>query len=455
MPNIIEQQDLLKGLPDAKISMLLQSPVGDIPPFLVAAEAQRRQAIRQQFAGAEQKESVVDTLTKQMAKVPQNIQIGQMSTPPVPPTPQMQGVMALQQQQAMQQAAPQQGMRAGGMVQRYQDGSLVQSMARRFGTRAPTVQELAQMRPDELAALRQYQSAESMKRLNERARITGGRYGQGEMHQRQLLEAQTQGPFTEFMSPETVTEAAKKLQGMPTIEEMQKTLDTGVSPRKDIPGGRELPASEAARDFEAQMRRIAPRNETAGQENTSTENKSAAEEAALKKRLEELYGQTELSDWEKAQKWFAASQQFLEPDQTLMQSLVGAASAFAGGAAEERAAEREARIAKEKALLEWDINRYEANQKAAADAARDQAEYAREMEKLRFLGPDTALKGYQEQIKGLNEEFNNIETSEERKKEIAGEIEALRASIATIMSASGYGYKGPALEEMRKALAGN
>ena len=73
MPNIIEQQDLLKGLPDARLMTLLQKPVGDIPPFLVAAEAQRRQQIRQQFAGSGSKESGVDSLTKQLAGVPQNI----------------------------------------------------------------------------------------------------------------------------------------------------------------------------------------------------------------------------------------------------------------------------------------------------------------------------------------------------------------------------------------------
>lgn len=292
------------------------------------------------------------------------------------------------------------------------------------------------MRPDELAALRQYQSAESMKRLNERARITGGRYGQGEMHQRQLLEAQTQGPFTEFMSPETVTEAAKKLQGMPTIEEMQKTLDAGVSPRSDMPGGRELPASEAARDFEAQMRRIAPRNERTGQEGTSVENKSAAEEAALKKRLEELYGQTELSDWEKAQKWFAASQQFLEPDQTLMQSLVGAAGAFAGGAAEERAAEREARIAKEKALLEWDINRYEANQRATAEAARDAEQYKRELEKEgRFSIKDQASI-LADQITGIRSQIAKLDPMAD-----ADQIARLQTDLGNLEARLSYIYE--------------
>jgi len=104
MPNIIEQQDLLKGLPDARLSMLMQNPTGDIPPFLVAAEAQRRQSIREQFSGGPQ-ESVVDTLTKQLASVPQNIE-APMQTPPRMPPPQMQaGINALPQ-----------GMRRGGFV---------------------------------------------------------------------------------------------------------------------------------------------------------------------------------------------------------------------------------------------------------------------------------------------------------------------------------------------------
>ena len=46
MPNIVEQQDLLKGLPDAAIAKLMQAPSGQIPTFLVAAEAQRRQHLQ-------------------------------------------------------------------------------------------------------------------------------------------------------------------------------------------------------------------------------------------------------------------------------------------------------------------------------------------------------------------------------------------------------------------------
>jgi hypothetical protein len=417
MPNIIQQQDLLKGLPDARLAMLLQNPVGDIPPFLVAAEAQRRQAIRQQFAGTEQKESVVDTLTKQMAKVPQNIQSGQMTTPPVPPTPQMQGVMALQQQQAMQQAAqqvmPQQVMRAGGPVQRYQDQGLVQRY-NRYGPRGagapPPVPR------DDVSIL------ESMKNFLFP----------------DVAGSEPSGAILQAPTVEGIAEQRKKVAAPPRIfPEIAPGSAGGMAFNKPPPIPRD------------------PENSTAG---TSTENKdiaAAGAEENFRERIEALYGQTGLSDWEKAQKWFAASQQFLQPDQTLMQSLVGAAGAFAGGAAGESAAERESELAREKALLEWDISKYEAQRKEEADIARGKANYAREMEKLRFLGPDTAIKGYQEQIKGLSEEFNNIETSEERKNEIAGEIEALRASIATIMSASGYGYKGPTLEEMRKALAGN
>jgi hypothetical protein len=453
MPNIIEQQDLLKGLPDTKIAMLLQNPVGTIPPFLVAAEAQRRQAIRQQFAGPAQNESVVDTLTKQIANVPQNIQSGQMATPPVPPTPQMQGVMALQQQQAMQQTAqPQQAMRSGGPVQRYADGSMVQRMASRFANRAPTVQELATMTPEQLQAYRTAQQSKltpEQERLRNQTQITGGRYGQGLQWQTEIAGAPIFGAFSEFFSPESVVDAAKKLQQFPTPEQMQTTLDTGKVPTAD----KSLSSVENAQDIAAQMRRLPkPRSETAGQDDTSVENQSAGEAAELRKKLEELYGDTGLSDWEKAQKWFAASQQFLEPDQTLMQSLVGAASAFAGGAAQERAAEREARLAGQKGLLEWDIARYEADQKARADIARDELAYKRELQKMQMLSPGNAIEGYNAQIKALENRLENV-TDEKERQEINTRLSGLYEMIATIMRGAGYGPKGPAsVAEMQAAV---
>ncbi len=131
MPNILDQQNLLKGITDERLSSLLQNPIGVIPPFLVAAEAQRRQAIREQFSGQQPQESVVDTLTRQLAGVPQNIQ----SSAQAPQAPQ--GIAAIPQQQEAQpqEAQPeQQTMNSGGYVQRYQDGSLVQTFRGRAGS---------------------------------------------------------------------------------------------------------------------------------------------------------------------------------------------------------------------------------------------------------------------------------------------------------------------------------
>jgi hypothetical protein len=372
MPNIIEQQDLLKGLPDARLAMLLQNPVGDIPPFLVAAEAQRRQAIRQQFASEASQESVVDTLTKQIANVPQNVNAPTRTPPMVPPTPPMQGVMALQQQQAMadiaQQAQPQM-MRGGGMVQRYQSQGLVQRMAERYGNRAPTVQELAGMTPEELTALRKYQSDERMARLNQRAQITGGRYGQGIAYQRELLENRLEGPFAEFASPESAVEAAKRLQQLPTEEGMNQTLE-GMTPEEFV----NFNESVALPNVAVGGKQPAPPKPRPRPDNLPKPEPGETEDQ-FRARLEALYASPELSDWEKAQRWFAMSEQFLDPSKTTMQSIAGAGQAFAQSAAEQARAQRDAELAREKAMLEYDMS-LAAERRAAAQAERERTTFS-------------------------------------------------------------------------------
>ena len=372
MPNIIEQQDLLKGLPDTRLMTLLQNPVGDIPPFLVAAEAQRRQQIRQQFAGSGSKESVVDTLTKQLANVPQNVNAPARTPPTIPQTPQMQGVMALQQQQAMTDIAQQvqpQTKRSGGMVQRYQSQGLVQRMGELYGSRSPTVQQLSSMTPEELAALRKYQSDEKMRRLNERAQITGGRYGQGLAHQRELLENRFLGPFTDFYSPESAVEAAKKLQDLPSEEEMNRTLDTGKSAADPYRQAYESGYRGIGRMPLPQPPKPTPRPEDLVPQK---EGETADEYRA---RLEELLAAQQPSDWEKAQGYFAMAEQFLDPSKTTMQSLVGAGQAFAQSAAERDRAQREAELSLKKGLLEYDMSQA-AERSAAARAERERTTFS-------------------------------------------------------------------------------
>lgn len=334
MPNIIEQQDLLKGLPDTRLAMLLQNPMGDIPPFLVAAEAQRRQAIRQQFAGSEGKESVVDTLTKQLANVPQNIPAPTRSPPMVPQTPQMQGVAALQAQQAVQQMAQPQGMRAGGMVQRYQSQGLV----------TPTV--------DSLAASISGMSVEEYKRKLEQEKIA--KLGRGKA--RYLLEnptvptseaekaerefyAATEGPFSGFYSPESAYAAAQELA-------KNNERDSRVFPK--LPAG----AAGGMNFAPAPPKAAAAPVETPPPEPGETQDEYRA-------RLEKLLAAQEPSDWEKAQGYFAMAEQFLDPSKTTMQSLVGAGQAFAQSAGEQARAQREADLARERGLLEYDISQSE------------------------------------------------------------------------------------------------
>ena len=51
--DILQQEDIVKGLPDAVLQMELQMPSGRIPEFLVLSEVQRRADMRQRFAAQE------------------------------------------------------------------------------------------------------------------------------------------------------------------------------------------------------------------------------------------------------------------------------------------------------------------------------------------------------------------------------------------------------------------
>jgi hypothetical protein len=408
MPNIIEQQDLLKGLPDARLSMLMQNPTGDIPPFLVAAEAQRRQSIREQFSGGPQ-ESVVDTLTKQLASVPQNIE-APMQTPPQMPPPQMQaGVGALEQ-----------GMRDGGMVQRYQDGSLVERYYR-YGPRG---------------------AGAPITRVGETS-LTSGIYnflfpgGEETAPSGDILSAPTVEELSRISTQRREAEADAGRTREPTMYGMT------AAERRGMPLS--SPAAPAQK----------PRDETAGQEDTSEENQSSAQEAALRKRLEDLYGQTGVSDWEKAQKWFAAAQAAIRPGQSNWEATINALAAFGGGAAEERAAERQAAIAQEKAMLEWDMSRYEADRRSRAELASDELDYRRDIAKMKMLAPGDAIRGYSSQIEGLQKRLDDTMLSDEERKSINTEINSLRIAIASIMKGAGYGAGGVEdINTMRQLAAG-
>jgi hypothetical protein len=63
--NILEQEDMVKGLPDQILIQQAQMPTGEIPQFLVVSELDRRQKMRKSFAERVPEETVTDQVISQ------------------------------------------------------------------------------------------------------------------------------------------------------------------------------------------------------------------------------------------------------------------------------------------------------------------------------------------------------------------------------------------------------
>jgi hypothetical protein len=354
----------------------------------------------------------------------------------------MQGVMALQQQQAMTDIAQQgQTMRSGGMVQRYQSQGLV----------TPTV--------DSLAAGIAGMSLEEYKRKIEKERIE--KLGPGKA--RYLLEnptlptseaekaerefyAATEGPFSEFYSPESVYAAAQEAEKQTArSNRIFPTLPPGASGGMSLtpaqPKGTQQGGPEAAAEMQP---------------------KEGETPDEYRARLEKLLAAQEPSGWENAQKYFAMAQQFLDPSKTTMESVVGAGQAFSQSAGEQARAQREAGLALEKGLLEYDMGI--ASEKRAAQAEREKREYesALKREERGVLGAKEAMSYFGTEIKALYDQIKDIDEnmmlSPEDKKlakdSIQSQINAYRMQASLLMKGSGYNTGNAITMDQLKALAG-
>lgn len=383
MPNIIEQQDLLKGLPDNRLALLLQQPTGDIPPFLVAAEAQRRQSIRAQFSGNANNESVVDSLTKQL--VPQNIQAPVNAPPKIPPTPPMAGVAALQQQQAMQQAAmsaqqmqPQmqpQMMRAGGPVRRFQFGGFV----------PPPVVPPVSSRVKEIADQFGITVGEAAEMVRNNPSIGAGR-AEEDFGKPFPIREDNDEPFATplelelpgiTMSAEQLAEKNRERFRDAKYNEMYNSGGYG-DPFKPLKG---MTPEEIAQEQAALNRRLRMQQQQGAPGPLGDEQPEPGEtEDEFRARIEALYSGAEPSDWEKAQRWFAMSEQFLDPSKTTMQSVAGAGRAFSEQSAAMNAAQRQADVEKQRAMLEYDMRRSE------QDRADRSSQNSAKIESMKYQG---------------------------------------------------------------------
>lgn len=418
MPNIIEQQDLLKGLPDARLAMLLQNPAGDIPPFLVAAEAQRRQAIRQQFASQAPKESVVESLTKQLARVPQNIQAPSQMPPMVPPTPPMAGVAALEQQQAMEQAAmnaqPQQ-MRRGGMVRRFNGGfgsfvaprvpttsSRVQEVADQFGV---SVEEAAQMiannpdigsgKPEEAFGtppkIIESNSEEDATPMDSGSVKTGIGYIIDRLSDptgfKSIFLRDYLGTPSEFFGIDPKTIEANRVRAAEAKRAQDKK--TGDVYREYADSRMSAPSLEQV----AEQRRLKDQYQQFA--DSQMDQQPGETEDEFRARMEELLRAREPSDWEKSQRWFAMAEQFLDPSKTTMQSVASAGRAFADQSAAMAAAERQAQLDYEKGMLQYDMGvseRDRAERSATAESQRNTYKFYAEQARAQIDSAAEQLK---------------------------------------------------------------
>jgi len=123
--NILEIEDMVKGLPDQALQKEAQQPTGQIPQFLVVSEIQRRGDMRQRFQKRQENQGTVKDQVMQQGiaamGAPQPEMQALAGGPPVPPQGMPpQGMQQPMPPQAMPQGMPQQppmGMYAGGVVQ--------------------------------------------------------------------------------------------------------------------------------------------------------------------------------------------------------------------------------------------------------------------------------------------------------------------------------------------------
>ena len=89
--NILQTEDLIKGLPDQRLLQEAQSPSGDMPQFLLISEVQRRTDMRKRFAN--QQDQPEGTIAEQilnegmMGTMPQQINPQNAQPPPQQPPP--------------------------------------------------------------------------------------------------------------------------------------------------------------------------------------------------------------------------------------------------------------------------------------------------------------------------------------------------------------------------------
>ena len=96
--NILQQEDIIKGLPDQALMQEAQMPSGQVPQYLVVSEIQRRSDMRKRYKAEQEQmpqgtvkdkvmqEGIMASMPPQMAMAPQMAQrMPNMPPPQMPP----------------------------------------------------------------------------------------------------------------------------------------------------------------------------------------------------------------------------------------------------------------------------------------------------------------------------------------------------------------------------------
>mgnify|MGYP003109216181 FL=1 len=135
--NILEQEDLIKGLPDAALMKEASAPSGEVPQFLVISEIKRRSDMRKRFDAQQQQDqgTVKDQIVMEALGIapmmpagmtPPAQPMGPLGAPPMGAMPPPMGGMPPMPQGGIAsapQAMPPMRMAQGGIVQMANGGS--------------------------------------------------------------------------------------------------------------------------------------------------------------------------------------------------------------------------------------------------------------------------------------------------------------------------------------------
>lgn len=113
MPNILQMQEILKGIPDEKLMQEAQQPSGNAPTYLVMSEIERRKKVRDEYMGQvqEQQTTVLEDIV-----TPAPVMHPPPSGMPMPPPPGQMPPSAPSQMPMPPAPPPSMGMETGGPV---------------------------------------------------------------------------------------------------------------------------------------------------------------------------------------------------------------------------------------------------------------------------------------------------------------------------------------------------